>query len=69
MDDSLMVGAEAERNKAIRLVEYLTRLASLRTEIIRRIGDYKNVFWIKDVPEQKGCFSQAWGRNEDYHSE
>jgi len=56
-------------DKAIRLVEYLTRLASLRTKLIRDISDYEKVLWIKDIPKQKGCFTQAWGRDEDYDSD
>jgi len=56
-------------DKAIRLVEYLTRLASLRTELIRDISEYEKVLWIKDIPKQKGCFTQAWGRDEDYDSD
>ena len=59
----------AEIQKVIRLVDYLTRLASLRTKIIRNIDEYQNVLWVKDVPQQKGCFTQAWGRYEDYDSD
>lgn len=56
----------AETQKVIRLVDYLTRLASLRTKIIRDIDEYQNVLWVKDVPQQKGCFTQAWGPDEEY---
>jgi len=58
-----------ERSKVLRLLEYLTRIASLRTKITRDINDYQNVLWIKDIPRLKGCFTQAWGRNEDYDPE
>lgn len=56
----------AETQKVIRLVDYLTRLASLRTKIIRNIDEYQNVLWVKDVPQQKGCFTQAWGPDEEH---
>ncbi|MER3423690.1 MAG: hypothetical protein C4293_11110 [Nitrospiraceae bacterium] len=56
----------AEKSKVIRLVDYLTRLASLRIKLIRDLSEYQNVLWIKDVPRQKGCFTQAWGRDEDF---
>ena len=56
----------AKMQKVLRLVAYLTRLASLRTKIIRNIDEYQNVLWVKDVPRQKGCYTQAWGRYEDY---
>lgn len=67
MDDILK--NSAERSKVIRLVDYLTRLASLRTKIIRDVSEYQNVLWIKDIPKQNGCFTQAWGRNEDFDSD
>jgi very-short-patch-repair endonuclease len=58
-----------EKSKAIRLIEYLTRLASLRSKVISNLSEYKNVLWLKDIPRQKGCFTQAWGYNEDFDSE
>ncbi len=58
-----------ETSKVLRLVEYLTRLASLRTKIIRDVTEYQNVLWIKDVPRQKGCFTQAWGCDEEVDSD
>jgi very-short-patch-repair endonuclease len=59
----------AETQKAVRLVDYLTRLASLRSKVIRKIDEYQKVLWVEDVPKQTGCFTQAWGRNEDYDSD
>src|ERR671924_157744 len=67
LDDTLK--DSAEKSKVIRLVDYLTRLASLRTKIIRDVSEYQNVLWIKDVPRQKGCFTQAWGCDEDFDSD
>lgn len=58
-----------EKSKVIRLVDYLTRLALLRTKIIRDVSEYQNVLWIKDIPRQKGCFTQAWGPDEDSDSD
>lgn len=57
--------------KAVRLVDYLTRLASLRSRIIRDIDEYQNenVLMIEKVPKQKGCFAQAWGSDEDFDSD
>jgi transcription elongation GreA/GreB family factor len=60
----------ASRNeKAIRLVEYLLRLASLRTKLIRDIEYYKengNILWLSNIPHERGCFTQAWGRDEEH---
>lgn len=58
-----------QNEKAVRLVEYLLGLASLRTKLIRDITDYERVLWLKDIPRQKGCFTQAWGRDEDFDSD
>jgi len=52
--------------RAIRLVEYLMRLASLRTKIIRELSEDTQVLWIHKIPREKGCFTQAWGANEEY---
>lgn len=53
-------------DKAIRLIEYLTRLASLRTKIIRDVSDYSQTLWLHEIPKEKGCFTQAWGPDEEY---
>ena len=58
-----------EKSKVIRLVDYLTRLASLRAKVIRDLSEYQNVLWIKDVPRQKECFTRAWGGDEDFDSD
>jgi len=55
--------------KAVRLVDYLLQLASLRTKTIRDIADYDHTLWISSVPHEKGCFTQAWGRDEEYDSD
>jgi len=58
-----------DRQKAFHLVDYLIRLASLRTKLVREINDYDKILWLSDIPQQKGCFTQAWGRDEDYDSD
>ncbi|MDF0677547.1 MAG: AAA domain-containing protein [Nitrospira sp.] len=50
----------------IRLVDYLTRLALLRSKLIRDIAEYEKVLWISDVPHERGCFTQAWGHDEEH---
>jgi hypothetical protein len=57
------------KQKAINLVDYLIRLASLRTKIVRDINDYENILWLSEIPQQKLCFTQAWGRDEEYDSD
>lgn len=52
--------------KVVRLVDYLLRLATLRTKLIRDIAEYEKVLWVSDVPHERGCFTQAWGRDEEH---
>ncbi|OIP60638.1 MAG: hypothetical protein AUK29_11230 [Nitrospirae bacterium CG2_30_53_67] len=58
-----MPGNEA---KPIRLLDYLTRLASLRAKIVRDVVEYFQILWIHEIPREKGCFAQAWGPDEEY---
>ena len=57
----------AERDKVIRLVDYLTQFAELQSKTVRDVEEYQKVFWINDVPRQKGCFTQAWGCDEAHN--
>lgn len=52
--------------KVIRLVDYLLRLATLRTKLVRDITEYEKVLWVSNVPHERGCFTQAWGRDEEH---
>ena len=58
-----------EREKVLRLVEYLQELATLRTIPVRDISTYEKkgkVLWLSDCPREQGVFTQAWGRNEEH---
>ena len=58
--------AQNPNEKAVRLVEYLLRLASLRTKPIRDIAEYEKIFWISNIPDDPGCYTQAWGRDKEH---
>ena len=58
--------ASGNETRAERLVEYLMRLACLRTKIVRELSEDSQVLWIYKIPREKGCFTQAWGANEEY---
>ncbi len=60
---------KAQNSKAVRLIEYLLRLASLRTNSVRDIENYERVLWLSDVPQQAGCYARVWGPNEDYDAD
>ena len=55
--------------KAIRLVDFLLRLANLRAKLIRDIAEYEKVLWVSSVPSERGCFTQAWGREEEHEQD
>ena len=59
----------SQNNNAARLVDYLWRLALLRSKLVRDISEYEKALWISDVPHKRGCFTQAWGHDEDYDSD
>jgi len=58
-----------ETQKVTRLVDYLLRLATLRTKLIRDIPEYERVLWISNVPHERECFTQAWGRDEEHEQD
>jgi very-short-patch-repair endonuclease len=64
MNDSSMDKSEIQ--KAVRLVDYLTRLALMRTKLVREIDEYQNVLWLSSVPHERGCFARTWGRDEEH---
>jgi len=61
--------SDQNRAKAIRLIDYLTKLASLRTKIVRDLmasNEYAQVLWLDQIPREKGCFTRSWGEDEEY---
>ncbi|MBW2000871.1 MAG: AAA family ATPase, partial [Deltaproteobacteria bacterium] len=51
--------SQSQHEKAVRLIDYLLQLASLRTKLVRDFTDYEGILWLSDIPQQKGCFTQA----------
>ncbi|MCA9469849.1 MAG: AAA family ATPase [Nitrospira sp.] len=49
----------------MRLIDYLQKLAALRSNIVRDVGSYQNILWLHEIPHEKGCETLAWGTNED----
>ena len=60
---------DSATDKALRLIDYLLALAALRSTITREIEDYQGVLWLHEIPYENGCFSQAWGPNEELGSD
>jgi len=55
-----------DTNKAIRLIEFLVRLTSIRSKIERDISQYDGVVWLSSVPGLKNCFTRAWGNSAEH---
>lgn len=53
-------------DKAARLIDYLTAVASLRSKVVRTVDQYDKVFWFDDIPSEKECFSRPQGSTDDY---
>jgi len=60
--------AKSSVEKAVRLIDFLTRVALLRTKVNRDVATYEQVVWLSSVPRDKNCFTQAWGRSEDHET-
>lgn len=58
-----------ERQKTIRLIEFLLELTRLRSKVVREVDDYEQVVWIADVPHEKDCYARAWGQEDEHQSE
>lgn len=55
------------KNKAVRLIDYLTELALLRSKIVRDISAYQSILWLHEIPQElEYCFTQAWRTNEEF---
>ncbi len=54
-----------DKEKALKLVEYLKQLTALYSKVVYDLREYESVLWFCDVPKQTGCFTQAWGLSED----
>ncbi len=47
------MGTEVQRERAIRLFQFLRELTLLRTKIVRSCDDYENILWFNDVPKSE----------------
>jgi very-short-patch-repair endonuclease len=48
------------------LIDYLLRVATLRSKLIRDIDEYEKLLWVSSIPHERGCFTQAWGPDEEH---
>ena len=58
-----------DRKKAIRLIEYLKHIATLRSKTVRDTSEYERVLWIKDIPQERGCYTRAWDTDAESESD
>jgi len=52
-------------DKVLRVVEYLKGLARVNAKTVRKIDEYRKVLWLHRVPRESGCFTLAWGRDDE----
>ena len=60
--------AKSSVKRVVRLIDFLTRVALLRTKVNRDVARYEQVVWLSSVPRDKNCFTQAWGQSEDHEA-
>ena len=66
-------GLDQVRDRAMRLIGYLTELARIRLRTVREIEDYQSisdygsVLWLADIPHvNRYCYTRAWGADEEH---
>jgi len=52
-------------DRAIRLVDYLTRLAYLRATTIRDVEEYSQILWIHEIPQEKTVSHRLGGQKKN----
>lgn len=62
--DSTDMSKDLKQDRAIRLFRYLRELAQLRTKPVRDCNSYERVLWFKDIPQEAGCYTAAWGSDK-----
>lgn len=51
--------------QSLRLAQYLKELVGLRSKTIRDVEKYDQVLWLKDMPQERDCWSPAWADEFD----
>jgi very-short-patch-repair endonuclease len=62
---NLVTSAKPLIEKVVRMIDYLARVAMLRTKVNRDVANYEEVVWISSIPHDKNCFTQAWGHSDE----
>lgn len=55
----------AKTDKVIRLIDFLLKVATLRSKAIRDLEQYEKVLWLSNVPREQGCCTPAWGDSQN----
>ncbi len=63
--------SEIDKERIIRVIDYLLEIAQIRSKTIKDIQSYQPfVLWMDEIPiEKKYCFTQAWGVDAEYDSD
>ena len=59
-----------DKDKSIRLLNYLEELTRLRIRTVKDVDSYHKVLWLYQIPQNsRNCFTRAWGSVEDIDSD
>lgn len=58
-----------EKAKAARVIEYLIRLASVRSRLVYNLDEYEKLVWVSEIPEDRGCFSRAAAAGDESNAD
>lgn len=53
-------GIERDQKLAVAIFQYLHDLAELRSAVVRDVGNYEKVFWLRAVRDKAGCESRCF---------
>ncbi len=57
---------QSSNEKTVRLVDYLSQLATLRSKLIRDFKEYEKTLWVSSIPHEQECFTRAWGCDAEH---
>ncbi len=67
METNKTIVTDNDKDKARRLLDYLTHLARLGASVVRSIDSYPHLLWLHEIPNiEKFCVTQAQNQSVEY---
>lgn len=57
---------EQEKERTLRLIDFLRQIATIRYKSVRKVDDYEKHIWFCKLPKEPGCHTLAWGKDEEH---